>query len=150
MTLQLLRYVLAGGTALATHLAVMWIAVEVFAVAKVLASAIGFLSAISVNYLLQYRFVFGSEASKMASFILYTAVTLLTMALNVVVFSLLLALSPAHYLLIQSFTTAVVFLVNFSVNRSVTFNHTTLSTLASHLENPQRTVKEKWLLRRVK
>jgi len=150
MTLQLLRYVLAGGTALATHLAVMWIAVEVFAVAKVLASAIGFLSAIPVNYLLQYRFVFASEASKLASFILYTGVTLLTMGLNVAVFSLLLALLPSHYLLIQVFTTAVVFLVNFFVNRSLTFNHATLSTLASHLENHELTIKGKWLLRRTK
>jgi putative flippase GtrA len=86
----------------------------------------------------------------LASFILYTGVTLLTMALNVVVFSLLLTLSPPHYLLIQVFTTAVVFLVNFFVNRSLTFNHATLSTLASHLENHELTIKGKWLLRRTK
>ena len=150
VTTQFLRYALAGGAALAIHLAVMWIAVEGLSTPKVLASAIGFICAIPVNYLLQYRFVFCSGANAVTSFLLYIGVTLVMMGVNVMVFSMLLALLPSHYLLVQCITSAIVFVANFFANRSWTFSRATVSAMAFRLESCERMIKEKWIWQREK
>ena len=138
---QFLRYGFAGGTALLTHLAVMWVMVEALGMVKPWASAIGFLCATPVNYVLQYRFVFRSDNDPVASFLRYIGVTLAAMGLNVALFVMLLALLPAHYLLVQCVTTAIVFVVNFIVNKTFTFRRAATRAVVSRLEGCEGTIK---------
>lgn len=148
---QFLRYGITGGVALTTHLAVMWVAVETLGTLKPLASAIGFACAIPINYILQYRFVFRSDAEHVASFLRYVAVTLATMVLNVALFWMLLALLQAHYLIVQCVTTVIVLMTNFAVNRTFTFRRSDVRYVpnSGHTDN-ERVIKPEHACRRMK
>lgn len=119
---QFLRYGLAGGCALATHLVVLWGLIELFAVDRVLASAIGFLAAIPVNYLLQYRFVFNAEGDHSIVAARYLATTIAGLALNTLLFALANMLLSIPYLIAQTGVTFLVFAANFMANRHYTFS----------------------------
>lgn len=116
---QLVRYVIAGGTAAATHLLVLVLLVELAGCPATLASALGFAAATPVNYGLQHRFVFRRSGGHGRFFTRYLAVTAATMALNTALFALLAAWLP--YLLAQVVTIGMIVLVNFLLNRHVTF-----------------------------
>jgi putative flippase GtrA len=76
------RYDLAGGVALATHLIVLSVIVDLELCTKTAASAFGFACALPVNYFLLRRFVFGQIGRHGQYFSRYIAVTLFTMGLK--------------------------------------------------------------------
>ena len=117
------RYLVAGGLAFLTHLAVLTLMVEAFAINETLSSAVGFLCAVPVNFLFQYRFVFRSSVRMSQAFARYSAITLATLCLNTLMFWALVTLLLVHYLPAQVFTTATVLFVNFFANRAFTFAH---------------------------
>jgi putative flippase GtrA len=120
---QLVRYTLAGGAAVVTHLVILSLLVELTTINKTLASAIGFACAIPVNYLLQRRFVFHSSDAHGILFVRYILVTLSTMTLNALSFWILAEALMIHYVTAQIITTALVFAMNFILNRFYTFNN---------------------------
>jgi putative flippase GtrA len=115
------RYVLGGGLALLVHLAVLTLLVEVFSLDETLSSAVGFLCAVPVNFLFQYRFVFRSQARMTRAFARYAVITAVTLGLNTLIFWLLITVPELQYVVAQLFTTAVVLLVNFYANSVFTF-----------------------------
>lgn len=118
---QILRYGIAGGTAVATHLAVLAALVELFACPATLASALGFACATPVNYVLQHRFVFGSSRRHDVALMRYLTVTFTTLGLNTAIFWLLYSGLGLYYLLAQIGTIAIVVPLNFAANRTFTF-----------------------------
>ena len=118
---QLGRYTVAGGTALATHVAVLSLLVELTPINKTLASAVGFACAVPVNYSLQHRFVFNSRGMHGVRFVRYVLVTLSTMTLNALAFWTLAEILHVYYVTAQLTTTALIFMMNFVVNRFYTF-----------------------------
>jgi len=118
---QFVRYTLAGGAAVVTHLAVLSLLVELTPINKMLASAIGFVCAIPVNYLLQHRFVFHSSGTHGIRFVRYIVVTLSTMILNVLSFWILAEILIVYYVTAQLLTMGLVFTMNFVLNRTYTF-----------------------------
>ncbi len=115
------RYVLGGGLALLVHLAVLTLLVEIFSLDETLSSAVGFLCAVPVNFLFQYRFVFRSQARVAHAFARYAAITATTLGLNTLLFWLLVTFPGVQYVVAQLLTTAVVLLVNFYANSVFTF-----------------------------
>lgn len=107
---------------MATHLLVLWGLIELFAVDRVLASAIGFLAAIPVNYLLQYRFVFNAEGDHSVVAARYLATTFAGLVLNTLLFALAHTLLKIPYLFAQTGVTFLVFAANFMANRYYTFS----------------------------
>lgn len=116
------RYLIAGGTAFLVLMLVLIFLVEIFEVNEVLATAIALICATPVNYLLQKKFVFRSQAPVGNSFIIYCVVTVATMMLNVQLFYLLIKYTDIHYTVAQLMTTAFIVVVNYFVNRHLTFS----------------------------
>lgn len=122
LKIEAVRYLISGGIAFAVQLIVLIFLVELFSVNEVLATAIGFLCATPVNYTIQKVFVFKSQASVGKSFVVYCLVTLATMAMNVQLFYLLLEYIGLHYIISQVFTTCLIVVLNYFVNRHLTFS----------------------------
>lgn len=118
---QAIRYGIAGSAAALTHLAVLVLLVELVGCPKTLASALGFAAATPVNYGLQHRFVFRRQGGHRRFFTRYLAVTAATMALNTALFVLFTDELGVPYLIAQTVTIGLVVLVNFLLNRHVTF-----------------------------
>ena len=115
------RYIVAGGSAFAVHLAVLELLLTAGVAPAFLASAAGFVVACVVNYSLQRVWVFRSGRGLVDSAVRYAGVTVVMLAVNTALFALLqagLGLSPA---LAQTFATGGVFVLNFFCNRSFTF-----------------------------
>ena len=118
---QFTRYGLSGGTAVATHLAVLMILIELAGSPPILASLLGFACATFVNYRLQHRFVFARSRGHGSYFPRYLAVTLGTMILNTLLFSTLSSRIGIGYLASQVATLGVIVPINFVLNRSFSF-----------------------------
>lgn len=118
---RLLRYSLAGVAALAVHLATLSALVEFSAVDETVASGIGFLCAVPVNFWLQRNFVFRSKGAYLAQFGRYGVVTATTLLLNVAVFAALVELIGIHYAAAQIISTAIILAANFVLNQNVAF-----------------------------
>ena len=83
---QFIRYVFSGFIAVAVHFAVLMVLVESGQLPKTLASIVGFLCAVPVNYLIQYHLVFRSTGRHAEAFGRYVTVTLVTLVVNGVFF----------------------------------------------------------------
>ena len=125
MTMKLLqriiRYLLAGGLAFLVHLAVLAGLVEWFFVDELLATSVGFLCAVPVNFHLQRTFVFKSNGHYATEFRKYVLVTISTFLLNGLVFAILHSGVGIQYVPAQLCATVVVLAVNFTVNHFFTF-----------------------------
>ncbi len=119
---EALRYLLAGGTAFLVLMLVLISLVELFGVNEVMATALALACATPVNYSLQKRFVFRSHAPVGKSFIIYCVVTIVTMIMNVQFFYFILKYTDLHYTLAQILTTAIIVIINYFVNRHLTFS----------------------------
>jgi len=121
MLVQLTRYALSGGAAVATHLAVLVMLIELAGSPPILASVLGFACATLVNYMLQHRFVFSRSRGHGSYFPRYLAVTLGTMTLNPLLFWTLSRGAGIAYLASQALIIGVIVPINFALNRSFTF-----------------------------
>lgn len=116
-----IRYGIAGGTAASLLFCILIILVAYFDVDPILSSAIAFITASLVNYSLQYFWAFKSTTSHLTAFIRYTSITLLMLGVNTLIFLILNTGMGIYYLMAQVTSTLVVFILNYSLNRSYTF-----------------------------
>lgn len=119
---QFIRYILSGFIAVSVHFAVLVVLVESGEFPKTLASVVGFLCAVPVNYLTQYHHVFRAAGSHANTFGRYIAVTLATLAVNAGLFWFLAQIAQINYLVAQGITLGVVVIINFVLNRNFTFS----------------------------
>jgi putative flippase GtrA len=118
---QFTRYGLCGSAAVAVHLAVLIVLVELAGSPATVASVVGFACGTLVNYALQHRFVFFRCSGHRLFFSRYVAVTLATMTLNTALFWALADGLGLFYLASQLITIGIVVPVNFALNRCFTF-----------------------------
>jgi putative flippase GtrA len=119
--LSFLRYFVSGVAALSVHLSVLILLVEGFAAAKPLASTVGLLVCLPVNYLLQHFYVFRAKGRILTNFSKYLALTAVTAALNAVLMWLMTTRTSIPYPVAQIMITAIIFVINFLGNRAFTF-----------------------------
>ena len=98
---QIIKYGIAGGTAAASHLGILFILVTYYEISKIHASNIGFLCAMIVNYSVQNFYVFPNNLNKVSSLLKYTLVTLTFFFLNSHLFNFLLNYTEINYMLCQ-------------------------------------------------
>lgn len=118
---QFASYFTGGVLAVALHLAVLLLLVERFEVAPLLATSAGFALGVCVNYYYQYYITFKSARSHKQALPIFVLLAVIMLQLNSVIFWLLWDKLGAHYLLAQIFSTGVVFLANFTINKRYTF-----------------------------
>jgi putative flippase GtrA len=103
------------------HLLVFYCLIELLQMHYLIASVVGFSTAIAVNFPLQYFWTFNAVLSHAEAFIKYLTVTLVMLLFNLMILSGLLMLTVLTPLFAQITTIAVAFVVNFSINSLFTF-----------------------------
>jgi putative flippase GtrA len=119
---SLVRYFISGVSAVALHFLVLACLVEIAGLHSTIATTIGFVTGSLLNYTLQYYWAFAASTNHAQSLTRYALVTATTAGLNALLFWLLTQRLGVHYLASQALVTAVIFLINFEVNRRYTFS----------------------------
>ena len=119
-TPPIFQYLVGGGIAVVVHLSILIGLVELFGANAVMASTLGLIAGVVVNYLFQYYVTFreSSRGHRSAAW-RFIAVTTFTLFLNYLMFSALEA--RMHYVIAQAVTILAIFLVNFGINKAFTF-----------------------------
>ena len=114
---QFLKFALAGLAATLTTYAVLMVLVEFYELGAVFASIMGYLAGAGVNYILNYRFTFGSTQLHQAAIPRFIAVMAVGAVLNALIMHLAINWLSVHYLLAQLIAVAVVLTWSFTLNR---------------------------------
>ena len=116
----IILYLVGGGIAVVVHMLILIGLVELFSANAVLASTLGLIAGVVVNYLFQYYVTFreSSRGHRSAAW-RFIAVTSFTLVLNYLMFSALE--TRMHYVIAQAVTILAIFLVNFGINKAFTF-----------------------------
>ena len=118
---QFLRFALVGTAATATTYAVLIVGVEGLHINAVTASVAGYMLGIVVNYILNYRYTFGSDQHHHVVIPKFLTVMTVGMFINAVVMYAAINWLGLHYLLAQLTAVAVVLMWSFTANRLWTF-----------------------------
>lgn len=119
---RFLKYALVGGSTFALDLLLIWIMTEFLYVPYAVSTALGFLVAVSLNYLIARRYVFQGTARRLghgyAYFILFAGLGAVVIALMVAGLVEYLAL---HYLTARVLVACVVGMGNYLFNLHLNF-----------------------------
>ncbi|NOY72953.1 MAG: GtrA family protein [Gammaproteobacteria bacterium] len=121
MLLQLIRFALSGGLATASHWFVMVLLINT-GTTSVTATAVGAFIGAIVNYILQYKITFQSNAAHRSTVQPYIAVCTLMWIANLLFFLILhhtIQLSTIHA---QGITSFVVALMSYFLYKRIVFN----------------------------
>ena len=118
---RFLRFALVGIFGTAAHYTVLVSLVEVYGVPVLFATTAGFLTGALVNYILNRRFTFASDATHVIALPKFLTVSVLGAVINWLVVAWLLGHVNVHYVVIQLFATGVVLIWNFTANYKWTF-----------------------------
>jgi len=118
---QFIKYVICGGLSALSHLILLWIGVEIFALPKTLSSFIGFCVGSIINYSLQHRIVFKKSGDHGLFFKRYVLVTSVMQIVNIGMFWGLITYSSIQYILAQIIVIGFVFICNYIINSTYTF-----------------------------
>ncbi len=123
LSAQFCRYFVSGVIATVVHLVILSFLVELTNCPPTVSSAIGFIGACLGNYMLQHYWVFSVKGSHRVFFLRYITVTAITFFLNIGLFWLLFQVVGLWYLVAQLVAIALIFILNFLINRSYTFKN---------------------------
>lgn len=111
-------YASVGAVGTAVHFAVLFAVLDV--AGAVLASTLGAICGLLVNYQLARHFVFAQSKPRRGDFVRFVIVAICGLGVNATIISTLLGVLPVA--LSQLLASAVVVLLGFSLNRQWTFN----------------------------
>lgn len=112
---QFLIFVFVGGSSTLLQFLLLIAFVEWLAMHKTLASALGYFLSAIYNYLLNYSVTFSSALSHWQTLPKFSAVVVVGVSVNTLIFTLLLLFMP--YLLAQLLAVGVTLVVNFLLHK---------------------------------
>ncbi|MGE0114219.1 MAG: GtrA family protein [Steroidobacteraceae bacterium] len=115
------RFAAVGVCGTAAHYSVLWSLVEFGTVHVLVATSIGFAVGALVNYVLNRRFTFDSDATHVDALPKFLAVAFLGAIINGLIVKLFTQSLGVYYLIAQLFATGTVLVWNFAVNYLWTF-----------------------------
>ena len=115
------RYCLVGGIAAALHFVVLIALVELTGMLPIMATSIGFILAVILNYFLQYYWTFAADGPHGPKLFRFTCIALFALTINGIVFWFMNTIAGLPYLLSQVVATGLVVIVNFQLNRFLVF-----------------------------
>lgn len=121
MIVQFSKYVVVGLCAAVAQYGILIVLAEAFHSDPVHASAIGFIVAGIVSYVLNYRFTFRSTRRHAEALPIFCLVVLIAFGINVSAMALFTRVIAVHYVLAQLASTGIVLIWQFSANRMWTF-----------------------------
>lgn len=121
--IQFLLFAVVGAAGTGGHYFVLILLVQLFHVTPVVASSIGFMVGAVINYALNYKITFRSNARHLVAVRRFFTVALVGAVINsaIVWGGIHFAMMP--YLIAQVIATAVVLIINFALNKIWTFNN---------------------------
>ena len=119
--LQFIRFGLVGIIATLCHMGTLIILVEIFKYIPLLASTIGFILAVLVSYILNYRFTFMVSGSHAMFFPRYLIVCITGLTINTSIMYVTVNVLNWWYIIGQISTLAIVPVTNFTLNKFWTF-----------------------------
>jgi len=122
MTSQFAKFVVVGVVATITTYLVLAALVELWRFDPVLASTIGYLAGIVVNYLLNFRFTFQSKQRHIVVMPKYLMVMTIGFLVNAGVMFVAVNSLGVHYAIAQLFAIFVVLVWSFTANRKWAFS----------------------------
>lgn len=118
---QFVRFCLAGTVVTAIHFMSLIFFVESLGMQPTVASTAAFIVAVTLSYVLNSKFVFGTAGDVLIRGPRFLLVSLIGMGLNTSIMYVLTSVYGLYYLLSQVFATGGVLFWNFNVNRFWTF-----------------------------
>lgn len=115
------KFASVGLCATAVHYSILMLLVEVFRIDAVFATTVGFVVAALVNYTLNRRFTFASNAKHIEALPKFFAVALIGAAINARVVGWVKGHTDVHYMVAQVCATGTLLAWNFTVNVIWTF-----------------------------
>ncbi len=119
LILQMLRYLLVGGTAFVADFGTLW-ALTAAGMNEYLATAVAFLVGLSANYLLSKALVFTKEqarVSKVAEFLAYAVIGVCGLGLTELLIFIGIDLLHIHVLIAKIVAAALVLVWNFTARK---------------------------------
>lgn len=121
------RFLLVGGSCTGIQYAILIILVRWATIPAIIASSIGFIFSTVVNYFLSRSFTFKSTSPHRSAFPKFISVAFIGLIINTVFMTLLHNFLGAHYLVAQLFTTGIVMITNYLLNRYWSFAPTSIT-----------------------
>lgn len=122
---QFIVFASAGAVGTAAHYLVLLALVSLGKASPVMASALGFLIGLLINYLLSHHWVFRSPRPHAETVVKFVSIAMVGLGINTGLMHLAVTKVGMHYLLAQIVATSVVLLWNFMGNRFWTFSNGT-------------------------
>lgn len=119
---QFFRYCLVGGIAAALHFLILIGLVEFVGIAPIIATTVGFIFAVVLNYVMQYHWTFSASGPHRLKLLKFSSIAVFAMFINGGIFWLCNTLAGAPYLLSQFVATGIVVAINFRLNRHYVFS----------------------------
>lgn len=119
---QFIRFGLVGIVSTLCHMGTLIILVEFFGYIPLLASTLGFILAVIVSYILNYRFTFMVSGNHALFFPRYLIVCLTGLTINTSIMYVTVNILNWWYIIGQITTLTVVPITNFTLNKFWAFN----------------------------
>ncbi|MGU7782448.1 GtrA family protein [Burkholderia sp. PU8-34] len=114
-------YAAVGASGTAVQYVILFVLVNLLAMPAPIASTAGAIAGAIVNYLLNFHLTFSGNSNHRSAAPKFFTTSVLGVALNFVLMSVLTKLLGVYYLLAQLVSTAIVLCVTFAVNASWSF-----------------------------
>lgn len=114
-------YVGSGGVATASHYAITIVAVEIFSVAPIVASMMGFAIGAAIKYWLNYSVAFRSRARHSRAMVRFIIALATIFALNTLLFWSFQHGLGMHYIVSQALTTILLLAPGYVIHRQWVF-----------------------------
>jgi len=138
--LLVVRYIIVGLISIGTNLFFIYLITEVFKVWYIYSSVISYVIAFMTSFLLQKLWTFKDsswERGHMQAFS-YSIIALVTFVSNITILYVLTEYLNIWYLASQIVSLGIVAFMSFLLNKTFTFNTTTLSYENSHSDSESR------------
>ena len=119
---KFIKFAGVGGIATLLQYGLLILFIELFAVAKLLASVLSYALSAVCNYWLNYHFTFNSSQDHLSTLPKFVGIVLVGLLFNTAVFYACSSALGFHYLFAQAAATVITLIWNFSINNLWTFS----------------------------
>ena len=121
MPRKFIYYAGIGAAGTAAHFAVLFGLVEFLDADPIVGSTLGFIVGAIVNYFLNYKYTFNSNAKHLPTLFRFFIVAFIGSIMNLAIMTFLVGTVSFHYLLAQAISTGVIVVITFLINKIWTF-----------------------------
>lgn len=127
--LQSIRFILVGTATALIYYALLYVLVESYSSAIIVASSIAYVVAILFNYIMHYQWTFNSDSPHKVAIVRFILMNTGGFFINLAIMSYGISLFSEYYLVVQAIAMAVIVVWNFIISSLWVYKHGTNKTL---------------------